>query len=290
MRALLVPSYVLFFSFLPWTSASPIGASTIVPEVESPSNYTSSPAMNNLVKRSEVYTGYCNNAQRANTLSVGYAEARLLAAPADRTLGDLDLYVNRSPPPTREQARQWNRPLIDTYEAIFGKLINEGQLRRENLKTLALRAKTMSLALQTNIWPKIEVQCDDDWVHEKEGLKPGEFWDDRPAMRGGQQAITLGDDGKCENEGYFAYTTTYKDEQLDVAVFCPPFFDEWGQNRLQDLANRPTLEAGYHIVRIERRYIGLTVLHELMHSENILASAAMGWVSLSPSARFQRSD
>ncbi|KAL4883888.1 hypothetical protein BJY04DRAFT_215780 [Aspergillus karnatakaensis] len=274
MRVLLLFGYVQLVSFLPpWATASPIETAPVVSEPDISSlNYTSRTPPNYLVKRSELDLSHCSDPRRAGALSMGYADAKLLAAAADRNLAALVAFLDRNPRPTRAQARRWNRRLIETYEAIYGRVVSphNWDMAIEALKTLSLRASTLNLALRTDIWPKIEILCDDDWLLELPGLDPDELWDNRPAHRGGQQALDLAGDGKCSGNRYFAFTTSYKDIGLDLALYCPQWFNNWGTNRIQDLAASPSIPRTWHIENVERFYIPLTVLHELTHSHNIL--------------------
>ncbi|KAL4867387.1 hypothetical protein BDV12DRAFT_198212 [Aspergillus spectabilis] len=116
MRVLLFLGYVQLISFLsPWTTAAPIETAPVVSETEIPSlNYTSSPPTNNLVKRSELDLSHCTDPWRAGALSMGYSDAKLLAAAADRNLAVLLSFLDRNPRPTRAQARRWNRRPIET--------------------------------------------------------------------------------------------------------------------------------------------------------------------------------
>jgi hypothetical protein len=103
------------------------------------------------------------------------------------------------------------------------------------------------------------------------------YWDSRPERRGGQVEIK-NSGGKCAAGGYYAWTHADPLAGLDVMVYCSQKFADWGLNQLQALANS-VLPVGFHMDNIKGTYIAHTVMHEMMHSLNILGLNHMGELS-----------
>ncbi|KAL2817351.1 hypothetical protein BJX63DRAFT_429745 [Aspergillus granulosus] len=284
MRAISTLRYLVCLLALRWASASPIWPNALVPEtdylLENVSIPLSSTCREVLSKRAEWDYSRCQDPDQAVTLALGYNEAKLLVAAAERSLVALNLFLAGSP--SRDQALVWNPVLLDTYEAIYGRAINEdsGSLNgivKSQLRDLISAAQRMRNALNNNLAPIIEIYCDTDWMIpqgiDKQGVPV--FKDNRPQNRGGQQILRF-PPGRCDNQyqRYYAFTGSYVPIGLDLTVYCPQHFTSWRFNRLTALINS-AIPNTYYFNNIDRDYIGLTVMHKLMHSRNILGDDAM---------------
>ncbi|KAL2816753.1 hypothetical protein BJX63DRAFT_387229 [Aspergillus granulosus] len=102
------------------------------------------------------------------------------------------------------------------------------------------------------------------------------FKDNRSRDGGGQQNIDF-PPSRCGNQHQkcFAFTASDVPIGLDLTVYCPQHSISWRFNRLADLA-KSAIPSIYHFDMISYHYIGLSIMHELMHSRNILGGDAIG--------------
>ncbi|KAJ6123042.1 hypothetical protein N7512_005507 [Penicillium capsulatum] len=221
----------------------------------------------NINKRS-LNVGHCSPAQK-QTITDGLTDVKSAAkSTTDRLQRLLHLLQSNTP---RTGIVAEDRSTLQTFETIFGTVLHDSSdsgasmkntIGKARVATIKARAEKVTSTLGSSAEPQLFYYCSEEFFEETcDGI-----WDQRPAHEGGQRYVDVSP--TCAQDSRLnGYTWNVNGGNQDYTVLCPGKWASWSNNRLLSIQDRSLL--GTSLDDISKRYVALTMMHELLHSDGI---------------------
>ncbi|KAF3479784.1 uncharacterized protein GIQ15_06760 [Arthroderma uncinatum] len=166
-----------------------------------------------------------------------------------------------------------DRAALETFESIYGQ-VYWGRGRSENS---ARTENFLRSATERN--PDIDIWCSEDFFTKEypkdiEVIDKEDWWDSRPAERGGQVLVENRWVGCNDDYAYSRNVELDDGKTITVLVLCPPSFEEWSNSQfsgpLADI-RAMDMKKDTPLDKITENNIAGTLLHEFSHAETLLS-------------------